>query len=93
MSSSYSPPQPEAYEDKWVTIKKSLLILAGAAESGGLGGGGLSIPGGSTSFTVAYYGSTNNIQTVTYSNGSLLTLTYVGGGAADDDLIQTATVS
>lgn len=70
MSSQYSPPTPEAYEDKWVTIKKALMILAGAVEDGSLsGGGGIAIPSGQTS----------------------MELTYVSGGAADDDLVQTVT--
>lgn len=43
-----------------------------------------------------YYGSTNNIQTQTFKdeNGdevAVLEYTYVGGGAADDDLIATIT--
>lgn len=91
MSSQYSPPTPEAYEDKWVTIKKSLMILAGAVEDGTLSGGGggaPAIPAGQTSAAVTYYGSTNNIETITYSpSGAVMTITYVGGGASDDDLI------
>lgn len=89
MSSQYSPPTPEAYEDKWVTIKKSLLILAGAVEDGSLsGGGGLPIPSGQTDIQITYVGATNNIDTVTYQpSGYTLTMTYAGGGAADNDLL------
>lgn len=40
---------------------------------------------------IAYYGSTNNIHTITYKvNGATIatqTLTYQGGGASDDDLL------
>ena len=51
-------------------------------------------------FAVTYIGSTNNIGTVTYKVGgptgtvvAVNTLTYVGDGAADDDLIETSTIS
>ena len=51
-------------------------------------------------FEVTYIGSTNNIGTITYKVGgvdgtvvAVNTLTYVGDGAADDDLIETSTIS
>lgn len=51
-------------------------------------------------FAVTYIGSTNNIETITYKVGgptgtivAVNTLTYVGNGVADDDLIETSTIS
>lgn len=96
-SDAFQNPAPLANEYPNQAVHKFVVWFYHTFGPGGTaplsGGGGLAIPGGSTGFTVTYYGSTNNIQTVTYSNGSVLTLTYVGGGAADDDLILTATVS
>lgn len=42
---------------------------------------------------LTYYGSTNNVETVVYKNDgatvATLTLTYVGGGAADNDNVES----
>jgi hypothetical protein len=44
-----------------------------------------------------YVGSTNNIETISYRSGgqevALLTFTYVGGGASDDDKVASITQS
>lgn len=94
MSSEFQNPAPQAYEFWNQAVHKFVVGVWEQLQAGSIGGGGsLAIPSGQTGFTVAYYGSTNNIQTVTYADGTVLTLTYVSGGAADDDLIQTATVS
>lgn len=47
--------------------------------------------------TFTYFGSTNNVQTIVYKQGvttvATLTFTYVSGGVADNDLVQTITLS
>lgn len=52
---------------------------------------GSALPYGADAQAIAYYGTTNNIQTIVYSkSGSTVktrTFTYVGGGAANDDLL------
>jgi uncharacterized membrane protein YfcA len=95
INSSFQNPRPQAHEYTSQALHKFVVALYDGMTNGSFGGGGgaLAIPAGQTGFTVAYYGSTNNIQTVTYADGTVLTLTYVSGGAADDDLIATATVS
>ncbi len=58
------------------------------------GNGGLvtaDIPFGADQQVVAYYGATNNVQTVTYKKAGVTlktrTFTYAGGGAANDDTL------
>lgn len=46
---------------------------------------------------LAYYGSTNNIHTITYKLNNVTvatqTLTYVNSAAADDDLVETSEIT
>lgn len=49
---------------------------------------------------IAYYGSTNNIETITYKAGgsggttvAVQTFAYAGGGAADDDTLTSITTT
>ena len=72
----------------------SLLFADSQAPANSLG-----IPGHNY-VALTYFGATNNAQTVTFKTGgaagttvAVLTLTYVGGGAADDDKIATVTRS
>lgn len=50
-----------------------------------------------TEIDFTYYGSTNNIHTQVFKNGSTtvatLTYTYVGGGSSNDDLILAIVLS
>ena len=50
--------------------------------------------------SITYYGSTNNINVITYKIGgasgtvvATQTITYVGGGAANDDKVATVTIA
>lgn len=51
--------------------------------------GGSGLPYGADKYVVTYYGTTNNVHTITYYKGvtalKVRTLTYAGSGAADND--------
>lgn len=98
--SKFQNPMPQAPGggDNYGQALHKMAVLVGEAliegTSASGGGGPLAVPGGQESFSVTYYGATNNIQTITYQpSGRVQTLTYVNGGAADDDNILTATIS
>lgn len=83
-----------AEDDALVAIKKFIQWFRGDGR-GGESAGSTFTPAGSFPIPAfdeqvfAYYGATNNIQTITYKKDgatvSTLTFQYVGGGAADDD--------
>lgn len=58
-----------------------------------LGGGGSFVISTFDSQTFSYFGATNNVETVVYKLGAttvaILTFTYVGGGASNDDNVAT----
>ena len=68
-------------------------------------GGGAGIAPSGSNFSIpafdsqefSYFAATNNIQTITYKMGgstvATMTFTYVSGGVADDDLVETMTLS
>lgn len=66
--------------------QKSLVKLVDLTASGG-GGSGLSY--GADEQVIGYYGSTNNIHTIEFRRAGVAlktrTLTYAGGGSADND--------
>lgn len=94
MADAFQNPTPLANEYWNQAVHKFVVGVWEQVQAGQLGGGGgLAIPSGQTSVALTYYGSTNNIQTATYGDGTVVTMTYVGGGAADDDRLQTVTVS
>lgn len=93
MASQYSPPYPEAFEDWNISVQKAAILFGQGVQAGTIGAGsaGLAIPSGQTDVAITYYGSTNNIQTVTYTpSGYVITMTYAGGGAADNDRLTNA---
>lgn len=91
-----------AEDDALVAIKKFIQWFRGDGR-GGESSGSTFTPAGNFAIPAfdqqvwAYYGSTNNVQTITYKNGSttvaVLTFTYAAGGAADDDKVTTITQS
>lgn len=93
--SAFIFPEPKAFEDWNISCQKAAILYGQQVSGGGTGTpGGPAIPSGQTSAAVTYYPGTNNIQTVTYQpSGSVMTITYVGGGASDDDLISGWSVS
>jgi hypothetical protein len=89
MSDAFQNPTPLANEYWSQAVHKFVVGVWEQIQSGSAGGGGgLPVPPDQTDIDITYYGATNNIQTVTYSpSGYTLTLTYAGGGAADNDLL------
>lgn len=92
---AFENPTPLANEYPSQAVHKFVVGLWEQIQAGAFGGGGgIAIPAGQTSGAIVYYGVTNNIHTVTYQpSGSTLTLTYVGSGVSDDDLISGWSVS
>lgn len=80
-------------DDEFSLLQKICQLLFNEFGSGGGSGatvnvGGFEIPQ-FNDIVIAYYGSTNNIQTQTFKNGTTtvatLAYSYVSGGAANDD--------
>lgn len=92
------PPQAQGY---WTTNVSKMAVLFWKWVTGQLtttpavsitGQGAAPAPAGFTR-VYTYFGATNNLQTVTYRQGSTVlgkvTFTYIAGGVADDDDIAT----
>lgn len=84
-----------------VTVMKFIQWYRGEVGSGGAGvpvspAGSFPIPPYDQQ-VFDYFLATNNVQTITYKKDgatvAILTFTYVGGGAADDDNVATITQS
>lgn len=94
MADAFQNPPPLANEYWNQAVHKFVVAVYQQLQAGSIGGGGgLAIPSGQTSVTYTYYGSTNNVHTETYSDGTVVTRTYVGGGASDNDKLLTVVVS
>ena len=80
----------------WHWLLVALLMNATAASGGGI----VIVNGDAVAYDskfITYLGSTNNIDTIEYKTGgpagttvATMTITYVNGGVADDDLPETA---
>ncbi len=90
------PPQAEGY---WTTNLSKMAIIIWQMSQGTLslntsapGQGASPAPAGFQR-QYAYFGATNNVQTITYLQDStvlgVVTFTYVNGGGSDDDDIAT----
>lgn len=97
MADAFQNPAPLANEYANQAVHKFVVWFYNTFGPGGtvsIGGSPLAIPSGQTGTDITYYGATNNIHTVTYTpSGTILTLTYAAGGAADDDRLTNVTVS
>lgn len=95
----YQNPYPSATDQYMTQLSKAAVLfgqwMAGTIEPPSHEGG-MSIPENDEQL-LAYVGSTNNLATITYKkNGTVVatqTFTYVGGAAADDDLISRIVVT
>ncbi len=94
--SQYTGPTTASNEDSIeISLRKITALLSGAASGSAPLTSASRIPAWD-SRTFTYFGSTNNVKTVTYKMGSVtkavVTYTYVGSGASDDDDVATETV-
>lgn len=91
MADAFQNPEPLANEYSSQAVHKFVVWFYdtfGPSGTSSIGGGGLAIPSDQTDIQITYVGATNNIDTVTYQpSGYTLTMTYAGGGAADNDLL------
>ncbi|XHR29901.1 MAG: hypothetical protein ACFUZC_04970 [Chthoniobacteraceae bacterium] len=75
-----------------LTVRANGLPLPAGAATAALQESQLTgLPYGADQQVIAYYGSTNNIQTITYKKAGVVvktrTFNYAGGGTANDDVL------
>jgi hypothetical protein len=92
-----TPPQASSggVAETEVPILQQIANLLANGAGGGGGQGSISVNGTSYAYdwqSFAYFGTTNNVRTITYKTGgsggttvAVQRFNYVGGGAADDD--------